>query len=169
MCDFMGGIHFLHTQKKKQNKAKYPFRAILRRPWCPFRAIHPCCTDKLQAPWGAPIFDSHSEGGYQNFPATPRGGVSVFYGHFSRKGPPPYEKFWTVPKWNHSVCLLEQIIVHLHAMTISFVHRIVACMNTKYMGFSRTVRQKHALKCTWTLNIGRHGTVMWKVNIPMEK
>ena len=61
--------------------AKCPFMQFPRRSGCRFRAIRPCCPEKLPASWeGVPIFDRDSEGGgYQNFVETPRGGV-----HFLR-------------------------------------------------------------------------------------
>ena len=43
---------------------------------------------------GVPISDEVSEGGYQNFTETPRGGYAFFTGTFPEKDhPPPYEKF----------------------------------------------------------------------------
>ena len=71
-----------YTQKKRnRTKQNIPFAQFPSRPSCP---------EELSAPWGegVPIFDSDSQGGYQNFTVTPRGGVCVFYRHFPRKGPP---------------------------------------------------------------------------------
>ena len=70
------------------------------RPGCPFHAIHPCCPEKLLAPWG----------GYPFLTATPWGGTKILRRlrgggmHFLRAlfpksttPHPPNEKFWTVP------------------------------------------------------------------------
>ena len=93
------GVSIFYTHKKRnRTKQNIPFAQFPRRPGCPFHAIHPCCPDKLPAPWGYSFLTATSRGGYQNFTVTPRGGVCIFYWHFSWKGPPPpYEKFWTVP------------------------------------------------------------------------
>ena len=69
-----GGIHFLHTQKKKQNKSKNKITLSRNSPAAvdaPFARFAPagCCPEKLPAPWGVPIFDT-----------TPRVGVPKFYG-----------------------------------------------------------------------------------------
>ena len=89
------GIHFFYTHKK-QNRTwqNAPFTQFPRRPRCPFRAIRPCCPEKLPAPWGVPIFDSYSEGGYQNFTVTPREGYAFFTGTFPEKGPPSPRYFY---------------------------------------------------------------------------
>ena len=81
------GVSIFYTHKKIPLSRYSP--AALD---APFARFAPAALKSFRHPGGGvPIFDSDSEGGYQNFAETPMG-VRIFYGHFSRKVPPSPNK-----------------------------------------------------------------------------
>ena len=84
-------IRETYTHKKiKQNTAKCPFHTIPATLHAPFARFAPATLKSFRHSGGGdPFLTETLRGGeYQNFTRTPRG-VWVFYGHFSRKVPPP--------------------------------------------------------------------------------
>ena len=51
----------------------------------PFARFTPAALKSFRHPGGVPIFDSDSEGGYQNFTVTPRGGGYPFFRHIKKE------------------------------------------------------------------------------------
>ena len=88
-----GGHPFLHTKKKKQKKAKYPFHAIpppplmplscnSPPPWMPFCANRPYCPEKLPVPLGRYPFLTETKrgrGSTKNLRRFLGGGYAFFW------------------------------------------------------------------------------------------
>ena len=86
-----------------------------RHPECPFCMIR-CCPEKLPTPWRGTHFWQRLRGGGTKILWRLRGGwVRIFYGHFSRKVPPP-------PTRNSEQPLLPWIFI---AVTTSSVPMVV--------------------------------------------
>ena len=103
-----GGIHFLHTQKKKQNTAKYPFRAIPATLDAPLVRFAPAALKSFRHPEGGYPFWQRLQGGLYG---DSEGGCAFFMGTFPEKDhPPPYEKFWTVPKEISNSCKIYLVV-----------------------------------------------------------
>ena len=85
---------FTHTKKEtEQSKISLSCNSPAALD-APFARFAPAALKYFWHPGGgAPIFDSDSEGGYQNLTEI-RGGYAFFKGTFPEKDhPPPYEKF----------------------------------------------------------------------------
>ena len=92
---FRGGYPFVtHTQK--QEHGKMPLLHYSRCRGCLFRTICPCCSEKLVTPWGY-LFLTDSEGGYQNFTETPRGGYGFLRALFPKNTTHPQQEILNSP------------------------------------------------------------------------
>ena len=90
--DSEGGYPFFTHTKKETEQSKISLLCIFPTALdAPFARFAPAALKSFRHPGGGvPIFDSDSEGGGTKIVRRLRGGgVCVFYGHFSRKGPSP--------------------------------------------------------------------------------
>ena len=91
----MGGgvsIFFSHTKEETEQISLY--RNFPCAPVAPFTGFPLLPRKAFGTLAGVSIFDSNSEGGYQNFTVTLRGGYAFFMGTFPEKDhPTPHKKF----------------------------------------------------------------------------
>ena len=107
--------------------AQFPPAQFPRPPGCPFHAICLCCPEKHPAPRGVPIFDSNSEGGYQNFTGLRGGGRHFLRALFLKRTTPltrNSEQSLTDIVWNISPFLPKLSIFRCSA-TASFIGMII--------------------------------------------
>ena len=90
-----GGYQFFTHTKKETEQSKISLsRNFPTGLDAPFARFAPAATKSFRYPGGAPIFDSDSEGGYQYFTETPRGGMRFLWALFPKRTTlPPNKKF----------------------------------------------------------------------------